>query len=368
VTDDTRALERVGPAERVQPVEHTHIGGQAVIEGVMMRGKYNWAVAVRTPSGAIHCEAHDLSTAVGRKPWLAKPVVRGVVALYDTVSLAMKAIGISASYSGESEDEQLSDREVGFVMIFGVILAVGLFIVLPYVATNLLVGRIQDEPFVWNLVDGVLRLLVLFGYIYLISRMKDIKRLFAYHGAEHKTIHAYEHGVPLEPAEVQRFGTAHVRCGTSFLLMVMVVALVVYLFVPLRAILSALGVTNPIAMTALTLGIRIMLLPLIAGLAYEVIRYAGRHENTGFVRVLLWPGMQLQRMTTAEPDDSMVEIAVAAVRPIIAREDAEAAGTYTPDADSGCGDAGMSSSDEAVTADELAAIDERDDIDGAIDA
>jgi uncharacterized protein YqhQ len=368
VTDEASVA---GTVERVESVEHTHIGGQAVIEGVMMRGKYNWAVAVRTPGGGIHCEAHDLATAPHRRPWLAKPIVRGVVALYDTVSLAMKAIGISASYSGESEEEQLSDREVGFVMVFGVLLAIGLFIVLPYIATNLLVGRLQDQPFKWNLVDGVLRLLVLFGYIWLISRMKDVKRLFAYHGAEHKTIHAYEHHVPLEPTEVQQFGTAHVRCGTSFLLMVMVVALVVYLFVPLRLILSSLGVTNAIAMTVLTLVIRISLLPVIAGIAYEVIRYAGRHESSRLVKVLLWPGMQLQRMTTSEPDDSMVEIAVAAVKPIIAREEAEAAGTYTAEMDLGCGhgdgtDAEQSDQVAAMKAQRIA--DERDDIVGVIDA
>ncbi len=340
--------------ERVEPVVHTHIGGQAVIEGVMMRGKYNWAVAVREPSGRIHCESHDLATAPHRRPWLAKPVVRGVIALYDTISLAMKAIGISAAHSGETEEEQLTDREVGFVMVFGVLLAIALFIVLPYLVTNLLVGRLQDAPFKWNLVDGILRLLVLFGYIFLISRMKDVKRLFAYHGAEHKTIHAFEHHVPLDPPSVQKFGTAHVRCGTSFLLMVMVVALIVYLFVPLRAILAALGVTNPLAMSALTLLIRISLLPVIAGLAYEVIRYAGRHEDSGLVKVLLWPGMQLQRMTTSEPDDSMVEIAIAAVKPIIAREQAEAAGTHVSGTQYGC--------DQAELADE------RDDIVGVIDA
>lgn len=361
-----------GTVERVDPVVHTHIGGQAVIEGVMMRGKYNWAVAVRTPNGGIHCEAHDLTTAPHRRPWLAKPIVRGVVALYDTVSLAMKAIGISASHAGETEEEQLSDREVGFVMVFGVLLAIGLFIVLPYIATNLLVGRLQDQPFKWNLVDGILRLLVLFAYIWLISRMKDVKRLFAYHGAEHKTIHAYEHHVPLEAPSVQQFGTAHVRCGTSFLLMVMVVALVVYLFVPLRLILSSLGVTNQIAMTVLTLVIRISLLPVIAGIAYEVIRYAGKHENTGLVKVLLWPGMQLQRMTTSEPEDSMVEIAIAAVRPIIAREEAEAAGTYVEGTSLGCGNGeeaeGVAAGDAAAAAVAQRVADERDDIVGVIDA
>jgi len=315
--------DEAAPVGRIQ---HTHIGGQAVIEGIMMRGKHNWAVAVRTPDGAIHSEEHDLGSSAGRGAWMSKPVIRGVVALYDTLSLAMRALAVSASLAGETEEEKLSEKEVGGVMIFGVLLAVGLFMVLPHLVTTRLVGPIQENPFRWNLVDGLLRMVVLFGYIFAISRMKDVKRLFAYHGAEHKTIHAYEHGVPLEPESVQRYGTAHVRCGTSFLLMVMIVALVVYMFVPIRAMLAALGVENRYAIIVLSFFIRLAFLPVIAGLAYEVIRYAGKHSDTRFVKILLWPGMQLQRMTTAEPDDGMVEVAIAAVSPIIAREQAEEAG------------------------------------------
>lgn len=317
--------------ERIE-ITHTHIGGQAVLEGVMMRGRYNWAVAVRTPEGEIHVEEHDLASHPGRRPWTQWPVVRGVVNLVDTMALAMKAFSISATLAGETEDEKLSEKEVGGVMIVGALIAVGLFMVLPHALTTWVVGPIQGtarfgtwQPFIWNVFDGLLRVIVLFGYIWVISRMQDIQRVFAYHGAEHKTIHAYEHGVDLEAPQIQRFGTAHVRCGTSFLLMVMIVALLVYIFVPVRVLLAGWGVHNAILASVIAFFIRLAFLPLIAGVAYEVIRYAGRHQTSSFVKVLMWPGMKLQSMTTREPDDSMVEVAVAAMKPIVEREAAEAA-------------------------------------------
>jgi len=201
------------------------------------------------------------------------------------------------------------------------------------------VGRATERPFVWNVVDGLLRVLAFFLYIWGISRMKDIQRVFGYHGAEHKTIHAYEHELPLEPAFIQRYETLHVRCGTSFLLMVMIIALIVYSLVPMKAILAAMGLSAGWAVTLFAVLIRILLLPLIAGLAYEVIKWAGRKPDNGFVRVILWPGLQLQRMTTRPPDDSMIEVAVAAMKPVIAREEREARGESAV-APSAPGDAG----------------------------
>jgi len=177
-----------------------------------------------------------------------------------------------------------------------------------------------------SLVDGVLRVVAFFAYIWAIGRMSDIQRVFAYHGAEHKTIHAYEHNLPLEPKIIQRYETLHVRCGTSFLLMVMIVAIVVFSLVPVRAIAIALGVpaSNKLALTLIAIASRLVLLPLVAGLAYEItVKWAGNHSANPVVRVLLWPGLQLQRMTTREPTDDMVEVAVAAMAPIIAREDRE---------------------------------------------
>ncbi len=312
-------------AQPVGRIEHTHIGGQAVLEGIMMRGKFNWAIAVRQPDGEVHLEEHDLTSAVSDKPWLGKPVIRGVVAFYETIVLAMQAFAISAEYAGmgEEEGEKLSSREISMSMILGLVLAIGLFIVAPALVTNWVVGPAIERPFAWNLFDGVLRVLAFFAYIWAISRVKDIQRVFAYHGAEHKTIHAYEHGLPLETDVIQRYETLHVRCGTSFLLMVMVIALVVYSFVPMKAILAAVGLEARWAVTLLAILIRIVLLPLIAGLAYEVIKWAGRMPDNPVVKVVLWPGLQLQRMTTRPPEDSMVEIAVAAMQPIIARETLE---------------------------------------------
>ncbi len=307
------------------PIKHTHIGGQAVLEGVMMRGKHNWAVAIRKPDGDIYVEEHDLKTAVSRRPVLGKPIIRGVVGLWESLALAMKAFAISAEHAGETEEEKLSSKEIALSMTLGVGLAVGLFIVLPAILTNLLVGEATERPFVWNVVDGLLRVVAFFLYVWAISRIRDIQRVFAYHGAEHKTIHAYEGGLPLDAEVIQRHTTMHVRCGTSFLLMVMLIAILVFSVVPVRAVTDLLGTDHRMITLLVAISFRILLLPFIAGLAYEVIRWAGKQPENPVVRVVLWPGLQLQRMTTREPDDSMVEIAVTAMKRVVAREDREEA-------------------------------------------
>ncbi len=306
-----------------KPPAYTHIGGQAVLEGIMMRGKYNWAIAVREPSGEIYTEEHDLVTAASKHAWLKWPIIRGIWGFYETMVLAVKAFGVSAEHAGETEEEQLSSKEIGFTMVLGLGLAIGLFIVLPAVITNFFVDSIE-KPLLWNGVDGVLRLVAFFTYIWAVSRIKDIHRVFQYHGAEHKTIHAYEHGLPLTPEYIQQYETLHVRCGTSFLLMVMVIAILVFSLIPGKAILAAWGVSAKGWILLFNISTRILLLPLIAGLAYEVsVKWAGQHTDNPFVKVIMWPGMQLQRMTTAPPDDSMVEIAVAAMELVVAREDRE---------------------------------------------
>jgi uncharacterized protein YqhQ len=304
-----------------EPVTHTHIGGQALLEGVMMRGRTNWAVAVRRADGSLHVEAHDLP-ASSKRAWLKWPVVRGVWGLYETLALTMRAFGIAASLAGASEEEQLTSTEIGWTMVLGVVLAVATFIVAPALLTNVIVGSsAKANPIVWNVGDGVVRLLVFLLYIWAIGFMPDIRRVFGYHGAEHKSIHAFEHGLPLEPRYVQRFSTQHVRCGTAFLLMVMVISILVFSLVPGKEILALWGVTSGAAVVAFNIGVRIVLLPLVVGLAYEVtVKWAGNHSENGFVKVLLWPGMQLQRLTTREPDDSMVEVAVTALQAVAARE------------------------------------------------
>jgi len=302
------------------PVTHTHIGGQALIEGVMMRGKKNWAVAVRTADGAIHVEAHDLPPKAAQG-WRVRPVLRGMYAMYETLALSLKAFGIAASLAGE-EDEQLTPTEIGWTMVAGVALAVGAFIVAPALLTNVVAGSsAKANPLVWNLVDGALRLVVFFLYIWGVGLMPDIRRVFAYHGAEHKSIHAYEHGIPLQPRYIQRYDTLHMRCGTAFLLMVMVISILVFSLVPGKVILGFWGITGGVPIIAFNILSRIVLLPLVAGLAYEVtVKWAGNHSGNAFVKVLLWPGMQLQRLTTREPDDGMVEVAVAALNAVVERE------------------------------------------------
>lgn len=317
MTENASGIPADAPVKRIT---HTHIGGQAVLEGVMMRGKHNWAIAVRKPDGEIHIEDHELKTAVTSHPWLGKPIIRGIWGFYETIVLAMKAFEVSASYAGETEEEQLSKKEISFAMILGVGMSILLFIVLPAFVTNWAVGSATEKPFLWSFFDGILRLLAFFLYIWAVSRIKDIQRVFGYHGAEHKTIHAFEHGLPLEASVIQKYSTQHVRCGTSFLLMVMVIAMFVYSLFPVRAIVAGLGLDTRWATLVVAIVIRIIFLPLIAGLAYEVIKWAGRRPEQPLVRVLLWPGLQLQRMTTREPDDSMVEVAVAAMLRVVERE------------------------------------------------
>jgi uncharacterized protein YqhQ len=286
----------------------------------MMRGKYNWAVAVRTPSGEIHTEEHDLVSGAAKHAWMRWPIVRGVVALVESLSLAMKAFSVSASLAGETEDEQLSGKEISLTMTLGAGLAIGLFVVLPAVLTGFVIDQAKN-PFGWNALDGLLRVLAFFGYVWAIGRMPDIQRVFGYHGAEHKTIHAFEHGLPLETNLIQRYETLHVRCGTSFLLMVMVVAIVVFSLVPVGMIADALHIGTRLGRLAIAIVARLVLLPVVAGLAYEItVKWAGDRAESPAVKILLWPGMQMQRLTTSEPTDDMVEVAVAAMQPIVDRE------------------------------------------------
>ncbi len=301
------------------PAGHTHIGGQALIEGIMMRGRTAWAVAVRTPDGSVHLEEHDLPTK-HRTGWRTWPVARGVWAMYETLALSLKAFGVAASLAGATEEEQLTSTEIMWTMVAGVALAIVAFILAPALLTNLVTSSVS-HPYLWNIVDGVLRLGVFLAYIWGVGFMPDIRRVFAYHGAEHKSIHAYEHGIPLEPRYIQRYDTLHVRCGTAFLLMVMVVSIAVFSLLPGKIVMGWFGVTAGLAIVTFNIVSRILLLPVVAGLAYEItVKWAGNHSENPFVRVLLWPGMQLQRLTTREPDDGMVEVAVAALTAVAARD------------------------------------------------
>lgn len=395
----------------------THVGGQALIEGVMMRGRYNWAAAVREPSGNIYIEEHDLASGKAKNKWLYWPVVRGCRAFVESLILGYKALEIAAmhaygdeeepgakaeeasangdiskedasvdeSVAGETngfswkndfgnpdeaidalgaqrsldivvetnaaesgavepnavepgaaalesdetrdgDDGGFGKREMAISMVLGLLLGVGLFIVAPAFIANVLVGEYDDKTLLWNVVDGIVRIVVFVFYIWLIGRMQDIKRMFSYHGAEHKTIHCYEHGLPLTPENARSFPRLHVRCGTAFLIMVMIIAIFVYTITPLNGLIAAWGVPDGPAKLALVIVARILLMPVIAGISYEItVKWAGSHPENPLVKVVLWPGMQMQRLTTNEPDDEMLECAIAAMQRVLEREEREEA-------------------------------------------
>ena len=395
----------------------THVGGQALIEGVMMRGRYNWAAAVREPSGNIYIEEHDLASGKAKNKWLYWPVVRGCRAFVESLILGYKALEIAAMHAYGDEEEpgakaeeasangaiskedvsfdesvasETSDfswkndfgnpdeaidalgaqrsldivaetntaesgavepnavepgaaaresvetrdgddagfgkREMAISMALGLLLGVGLFIVAPAFIANVLVGEYDDKTLLWNVVDGIVRIVVFVFYIWLIGRMQDIKRMFSYHGAEHKTIHCYEHGLPLTSENARSFPRLHVRCGTAFLIMVMIIAIFVYTITPLNGLIAAWGVPDGPAKLALVIVVRILLMPVIAGISYEItVKWAGSHPENPLVKVVLWPGMQMQRLTTNEPDDEMLECAIAAMQRVLEREEREEA-------------------------------------------
>lgn len=319
----------------------THIGGQALIEGVMMRGKYNWAVAVREPDGNVYIEEHDLASGKDKNGWMYWPLIRGCRALVESLTLGFKALEIAAMHAFEDEEDEEVDAsgseekkgegdfghtEMMISMVLGLVLGIVFFVVAPAFITNLIVGEYDQNTLMWNIVDGVVRVAVFVFYIWIISRMQEIKRMFAYHGAEHKTIHCYENGLPLTPENARKFPRLHVRCGTAFLIMVMLIAIFVYTVVPLNALILAWGVPDGLPKLILVIIVRILLMPVIAGVSYEItVKWAGSHPDNPLVKVVLWPGMQMQRLTTNEPDDSMLECAIAAMQAVLDREEKEKA-------------------------------------------
>ena len=240
---------------------------------------------------------------------------------------------VEASLEEEKQDASasekkplLSDKEMLISMVLGLVMGVVLFIVAPAFITNLIVGEYDDRTLLWNIVDGVLRVAIFIFYIWLIGRMSDIKRMFGYHGAEHKTIHCFEHGLPLTPENARSFPRLHVRCGTAFLITVMIIAILVYTITPIDALIEAWGVPSGAPKLVLVIVVRILLMPVIAGIAYEVtVKWAGSHPNNPLVKVILWPGMQMQYRTTREPDDGQIECAIEAMKLVLAREEREAA-------------------------------------------
>ena len=312
----------------------THVGGQALIEGVMMRGKFNWAVAVREPDGNVYIEEHDLASGKKKNSWLYWPVIRGCTAFFESLVLGFKALSIAAEHAFNEEANEETGEEgfefgsgmMALSMVLGRARGIALFSVVPAAATSLLVGEYDDKTLLWNVVDGVLRIAIFVFYIWLIGRMEDISRMFEYHGAEHKTIHCFEHGLPLTPENARKFPRLHVRCGTAFLIMVMIIAIFIYAITPINALIDAWGVHESLPKLILVMVVRVLMMPIIAGLSYEVtVKWAGSHPEHPVVKVVLWPGLQMQRLTTHEPDDSQLECAIIAMKQVLAREEREKA-------------------------------------------
>ena len=277
------------------------IGGQAVIEGVMMRGPELVATAVRNPQGRIELEVKPVNSIADRYPIFKKPMLRGCVSLFESLVMGIRSLGYSAQMAGE-EDEQLTDKELAGTMIFAFALAAVLFIAIPTGAAKLF-HVITEDPVFLNLMEGFLRLFIFMAYIFAISRMKDIQRVFQYHGAEHKTIACFEAGEALPVENVARHTRLHKRCGTSFLLIVMLVSIFVFAF---------LGWPD----LAERIASRIILLPVVAGISYEIIRFSANSDNC----LLGWavkPGLWLQKLTTREPEPEMIEVAIESAKAVL---------------------------------------------------
>jgi uncharacterized protein YqhQ len=287
------------------------IGGQAVLEGVMMRGVSTWSVAVRNLEGEIEVTSEPIVSWAKKSKILRLPVIRGVVALAESLKIGFRALAISANAQLEKDEdgkqEEIGGWMWGLTIAFSLALAVGLFFVIPVGATSLIKDQLGSALLFW-LVEGILRTAIFIGYIVAISRLADLRRVFEYHGAEHKTISCFEAGDELVPAKAKSYSRLHPRCGTSFLLIVMVLAIFVF---------------APIGLPAWywLLASRILGIPLIAGLSYEVIKWAGKHRNKRWVRVVMWPGLMLQNLTTREPDEEQLEVAIRALKSVLAVED-----------------------------------------------
>jgi uncharacterized protein YqhQ len=293
--------------------ERFYYGGQAVVEGVMMRGRKTMVTVVRQAHGELAIDVQPLSTLYAGR-LRRTPFVRGIIVLIESLVLGIKSLFYSANAALEEEEEKLSGGLVWIMMVVALGLAVALFFIVPLLLTKLL--HISSS-LLFNLVDGLIRVAIFIAYIKLVALLPDIKRVFAYHGAEHKAVNAYEAGVPLEPEVLKNYSKAHMRCGTSFLFAVVIISIIVFALFGLHT-------------TWLMVLSRIILVPVIAALGYEVIYFGGRHASNRFVRIVLAPGLWLQALTTREPDDSQLEVAIVALKKVMELDEMEATAQPAP--------------------------------------
>jgi uncharacterized protein YqhQ len=310
-----RFLAAVQLLPALESGEEILVGGQAVMEGVMMRSPHAWGIAVRKPSGEIVTHSEPLDRPSEKHKWMGWPIVRGVMTLGHAMSLGFRALRFSANAALEElpANEQGKKVEIsgwiaGLNIAFSVLFFIFMYKYLPLLATTELkrVNPVFGEQFVFNLVDGLIRIGMFLLFVWGVSLWKDIRRVYEYHGAEHKTVFAFENGDPLTAAAVQKYTTFHPRCGTSFLMTVMIISMVVYMLIPVHTFWARFG-------------IRIALLPLIAGVSYEIIRFAAKHRGSLFA-LMTAPGLWLQRITTQPPDDHQVECAIIALDEAMALE------------------------------------------------
>jgi uncharacterized protein YqhQ len=322
------AAEAPLPEAQLTASRDAPLGGQAVLEGVMMRGVRHWAVAVRKPSpassqesdslssspgdlGEIEVTMFPLSSALSRHRWLRVPVLRGIIALGGSLAIGFKALGISANAQlpeGEAEEDPQEIPTTVWVgtIVVAMAFAIALFFLLPLGLTSLVKGQLHSSALFW-IVEGIVRTAIFLGYMVLLSRIRDLRRVFEYHGAEHKTISCFEAGLSLTPQNAQRFSRLHPRCGTSFLLVVMIVSIFVF---------GAVG----LPVWYLLVASRILGVPIIAGISFEIIKFAGRNRSRRWVRTVMWPGLKLQLLTTREPDLDQLAVAIAALEAVLEQE------------------------------------------------
>ena len=284
-------------------VQRFHHGGQAVIEGVMMRGQKTMVTVVRRPNGGLAMDTQPLASIY--TGWMRKaPLIRGVIILIGAVVLGIKTLLYSANVSLEEEEERISGGLVWVMLTVSLVLAIALFFIAPLFLVRFLDPYINSS-LVFHLIEGFIRLAIFIAYLKIMTLLPDIRRIFAYHGAEHKAVNAYEDGVPLEVEAIKEYSTAHTRCGTSFLFAVLIIAILVF---------ALIG--RPPSLWQMVLS-RIVLIPVIAALGYEVTHFSGNHTKNGLVRTILYPGLWLQKLTTREPDDSQLEVALSALRKVV---------------------------------------------------